>query len=40
MKRRRTFPWYSLAIVSLLAAGCARPPPPPSLTRNLALEEL
>jgi glyoxylase-like metal-dependent hydrolase (beta-lactamase superfamily II) len=40
MKRRRLLPWTALAILLLVGAGCSHSPPPPSLTRNLALAEL
>jgi glyoxylase-like metal-dependent hydrolase (beta-lactamase superfamily II) len=40
MQRRRSILWTSLAILSLVTAGCSNSPPPPSLTRNLALAEL
>ena len=40
MKRRRLLSGAALAVLSLVATGCSHSPPPPSLTRNLALAEL
>src|SRR5215472_8374515 len=40
MQRRRPISWSTLALPFLLASGCSHSPPPPSLTRNLALAEL
>ena len=40
MQPRRPILWTPLAFLSLVASGCSHSPPPPSLTRNLALAEL